>query len=78
CNKTYSKEYGFPLELFKGHLYKYDFSNGIDAAIPYGIFKADSVEEDFPLIGYVNGVDDFKQLFKRFTMMSEARKGKMV
>lgn len=78
CDKTYSKKYGFPLELYRGHLYKYDFSNGIDRALPYAIYKADSVEEDFPLIGYVNGVEDFKQLFKIFKVMSEARKEKII
>ena len=76
-NKSYSKKYGFPIELFKGHLYKYDFSNGIDNAKPYSIYKADSVEEDFPLIGYVNGVEDFKQIFKIFKKASEERMVKM-
>lgn len=74
CDKTYSKKYGFPIELFKGHLYKYDFSNGIESALPYSIYKANSVEEDFPLIGYVNGVEDFKQTLKNFKYASEKRK----
>ena len=78
CDKGYSKKYGFPIELFKGHLYKYDFTSGIDNAIPYGIYKADSVEEDFQLIGYVNGVEDFKQVFKMMKYTFEKRKEKMV
>ena len=78
CDKTYSKKYGFPIELFKGHLYKYDFSNGIDKVVPYAIYKVDSVEEDFPLIGYVNGVDDFKQIFKTFKYVSQKRKERLV
>ncbi|MBO6119812.1 MAG: hypothetical protein J6P02_05050 [Lachnospiraceae bacterium] len=77
CNKNYSKKYGFPIELFKGHLYKYDFTSGIDKAITYGIYEADSVEEDFPLIGYVNGVEDFKQIFKMMKNMFEKRKEKL-
>ncbi|MBQ7743921.1 MAG: hypothetical protein IJT67_03940 [Lachnospiraceae bacterium] len=77
-DKSYSKKYGFPIELFKGHLYKYDFSNDIDNAKPYSIYKADSVEEDFPLIGYVNGVEDFKQIFKIFKKASEERMVKMI
>ena len=77
-DNTYSKKYGFPIELFKGHLYKYDFSNGIDSAVPYAIYRVDSVEEDFPLIGYVNGVDDFKQIFKNFKYVSEKRKDKLL
>ena len=77
CDSRYSKKYGFPIELFKGHLYKYDFSSGIDNAIPYGIYKADSVEEDFQLIGYVNGVEDFKQVFKMMKYTFEKRKEKM-
>ncbi len=74
CDRSYSKKYGFPKELFKGHLYKYDFADGIEKARPYAIYKADSVEEDFPLIGYVNGVDDFKELFKIFKETSKGRK----
>ena len=77
CDSRYSKKYGFPVELFKGHLYKYDFSSGIDNAVPYGIYKADSVEEDFQLIGYVNGVEDFKQVFKMMKYTFEKRKEKM-
>ena len=78
CDKNYSEKYGFPIEIFKGHLYKYDFSNGIDEAVPYGIYRADSVEEDFPLIGYVNGVEDFKQLFKMLKLTFEKRKEKIL
>ena len=78
CDRSYSKKYGFPIELFKGHLYKYDFSNGIDSAIPFGVYRADSVEEDFPLIGYVNGVEDFKQIFKMMKVTFEKRKEKLV
>ena len=77
-DNTYSKKYGFPIELFKGHLYKYDFSKGIEDAMPYAIYKVDSVEEDFPLIGYVNGVDDFKQIFKMFKYFSEKRKEELI
>lgn len=77
-DNAYSKKYGFPLELFKGHLYKYDFSNGIENAKPKGIYKANSVEEDFPLIGYVNGVDDFKQFINVFKDTSRKRKEKMI
>lgn len=76
-DKDYSVKYGFPKELFKGHLYRYDFSNGISGAKPYAIYKADSVEEDFPLIGYVNGVEDFKYLFKEFKKASLERMEKM-
>lgn len=77
CDKSYSKIYGFPIELFKGHLYKYDFTNGVDSALPYAIYEANSTEEDFPFIGYTNGVEDFKQMFKIFKMTSEKRKEKM-
>ena len=78
CNKNYSSKYGFPIELFKGHLYKYDFVNSIEEATPYAIYKADSVEEDFPLMGYVNGVEDFKELIKIFKYSSEKRKEELV
>ena len=77
-NVAYSKKYGFPIELFKGHLYKYDFSKGIENAAPHDIYKANSVEEDFPLIGYVNGVEDFKQFINVFKETSKKRKERML
>lgn len=78
CDKNYSNKYGFPKELFKGHLYKYDFTNGIERAKPYDIYKANSVEEDFPFPGYVNGIDDFKQIFENFKYFSDKRKERLL